>query len=170
MKKADVRMFVETLRNEEPGYLKDVMTDAIHDFCKKQYTYLEANIKPEIEQYKNVLAAKRAIAKSSSVSSQVKAFKTSFKKYANLMPLDVIFAESNYEQADAFKESVDKLADFLEKYHDIDTTDIKNMSDYQKLELGCLLIESQIGILEIFENTMNNYQKRCINFFSSKAA
>jgi hypothetical protein len=91
---------------------------------------------------------------------------TTFKKNAEKMPLDVIFAESNYEQANEIVTAVDNLCEFLNREGQ-DTKTISNKSTFGKLELGTLLIESKSDLMDAFEKTMLHYQKKCEDIYDN---
>ena len=159
--KMDERNFVETLRNDIPEVLRKEMKSAIKDFAQKT---LDANLSAvteyDIQSIKEYKKSKEAVRHLSKIPYSLKVFLTTFKKHSKKMPIDVVFEESNYEYASGFVSAVDNLCAYLDKKGN-DTSEIKNKSTFGKLELGAILIESKVDLLDSFEKTMTQYQGKC---------
>lgn len=163
----DERAFVENLRFDNYNVLKKEILPALNDFAQKtldnNFSQLTLEDMNQCQEYKKSKDLQKHLSK---VPYSLKIFMTTFKKNAGKMPLDVIFAESNYEQADKIVTAVDNLCEFLDKEGQ-DTKTIANKSTFGKLELGTLLIESKSDLMDAFEKTMLHYQKKCEDIYDN---
>ena len=140
MKRLDDRAFYEMLRVEEHEILQDIMTDAIKTFLQNVYE----SLKNEMKETGSKLI-----------------FLGAFKKLNSVLPLDVVYDENIYPHAKAFEEAIDKIIKKLKKKRDIENIDVETYDSWNKIEFACLLIEGNVGMVEIYQNTVSKYEQSC---------